>query len=66
MRRFLGLSLPLLFLLLLAGCGPSKTEQEKDRLDTDSLKAIKNPPPGAPGAPPAGGGGKTPGAPSGG
>src|SRR5690242_12666191 len=44
-----------LFTLLsvsVAGCGTEKSEAEKDKLTPQALKAMENPPPGAPGAPP--------------
>jgi hypothetical protein len=53
MRLIHSLLVLLVLLVSLAGCGPpEKSEMEKDKLDPQSLKAMENPPPGAPGAPP--------------
>jgi len=52
-----------LFALCLYGCGGEKPDIEKDHLDPQSLKALENPPPGVPGAPPKAG--TAPGAPAG-
>jgi starvation-inducible outer membrane lipoprotein len=53
MRHALIVCLTVLSLALaLAGCGPSPSDIQKDRMDPESLKALKNPPPGMPGAPP--------------
>ncbi len=50
--------LPVLFFLFLALCGctgesSQKSDIEKDSMDARSLEALKNPPPGMPGAPAA-------------
>lgn len=59
------LALTLLALLALAGCVDRKSEMKKDSMDPASLKALENPPPGMPGAPPANAAKTPPGTPQG-
>jgi len=66
MRRILSLlALVLLTSLSLAGCRDRESEMKKDSMDPASLKALENPPPGMPGAPPANPTKTPPGAPPG-
>lgn len=65
-KTFRAILTALVLLPVLAGCSgyPEKMDVKKDAMDPQSLKALENPPPGMPGAPPPKDSKQVPGAPS--
>lgn len=65
-KTFRAILTALVLLPVLAGCSgyPEKMDVKKDAMDPQSLKALENPPPGMPGAPPPKDSNQVPGMPS--
>jgi uncharacterized lipoprotein len=64
-KNLLLLPVCLAIVAALSGCAAEQPDAQKDHLDTKSLEALKNPPPGMPGPPPGSSAAAPPGAPAG-